>query len=147
MTKRRLTLVNAMHITASVFLSLRSGQASTTTKAACTTIASPSEGSGQGVARRTGSTRTDGPGRPGGSRSKDRGHNRTGEDACPGRGDRVCPGARACPERRGRNADAHLKRHGPRGCGGGDQRPARWLRFAHRDLWHVGADLVSLDGR
>jgi hypothetical protein len=35
--------------------------------------------------------------RPRGSRSKDRGHNRTSEDACPGRRDR--------------NADAHLKRN------------------------------------
>ena len=38
MIKRVLTLVAAMHITASVFLSLRSGQASTTTRVACTTI-------------------------------------------------------------------------------------------------------------
>ena len=35
MTKGGLTLVNAMHITASVFLSLRSGQASTMTSTAC----------------------------------------------------------------------------------------------------------------
>jgi hypothetical protein len=59
-------------------------------------------------------------------------HNRTGED----------------------NADAHLKRNatgqfardGVRGCCGGDQRPAGWFRFAHQNLWHLGADLSRPDG-
>ena len=68
-------------------------------------------------------------------------HNRTGED----------------------NADAHLKRNakrrvardGSRGGGCRHQWPPRRLRFARRNLWHVGTDLggqldgwhVSLDGR
>ena len=58
-------------------------------------------------------------------RPRGRLHNRTGEDAC--------------PERKDRSADAHLKRNarrsvardGARGGGGGDQGPA-WL-------WHLGA--------
>ena len=84
-TRKGLTLVNAMHITASVFVN---GDA--------------------GLCGRL--------------------HKRTGEDACPGRRDRA--------------ADAHLKRNatrsvardGPRSGGGGDERSSR--------LWHLGADLL-----
>ena len=63
-------------------------------------------------------------------------------------------GEGACPERSDRNADAHLKRnathrfahHGPRSRGGGDERPAGWFRFAHQNLWHLGADLSRPGG-
>ena len=84
-----LCLVNAQHITASVFLSLRSGQASTTTRVACTMITRCglkrcAAGCTQRRTRR--STRpAHRPGRP-----KGRLHNRTGEDAYPGRGTEAC---------------------------------------------------------
>ena len=57
-------------------------------------------------------------------------HNRTGEDAR--------------PERRDRNADAHLKRQimGREVVVAVTNGRLGWSRFAHQNLWYVGADLL-----
>ena len=114
MIKRVLTPVNAMHIAASVFLSLRSGQASTTTRAACITI-----------------TRC-------GSKSL----LLTRPSTRPARRPVAQPNRRGRLSRTDRTADAHLKRNatpsvardGPRGGGCRDRGPSRF--------WHLGADLL-----
>jgi len=107
-----------MHITASVFLSLRLGQALTTTPARRKPVQGPGRPRG----------RVD-PG-VGGTIARERPPVRVmGQGFALGELGRCAPEA-AWAAKRSRGGRRH-------------QQPAGWFRFAHQNLWYVGADLVS----